>query len=127
MLYTALKHLHLSFVGLTIVLFLFRAALMLWWPKGLNWRWLRVTPHVVDTLLLLSAIGLMLVIQQYPFTHSWLTAKLIALLAYIGFGALALKRGRTRRTRIQALFLALMSLGYLVAVARTHSPTLGLF
>ncbi len=127
MLYSALKHLHLSFVGLTIALFLLRAALMLWWPKGLNWRWLRVTPHVIDTLLLLSALGLMLVIHQYPLTHAWLTAKLIALLAYIGFGSLALKRGRTRRARVQALFLALLSLGYLVAVARTHSPSLGLF
>lgn len=127
MLYTALKHLHLSFVGLTILLFLLRAALMLWWPKGLNARWLRITPHVVDTLLLLSAIGLMLVIHQYPFTHAWLTAKLLGLLAYIGFATLALKRGRTRGIRTIALLLALLSLGYLIAVARTHSATLGLF
>lgn len=126
-LYTALKHFHLTTVALTIVLFLFRSALMLWYPRGLNWRWIRVVPHVIDTLLLLSGVGLMFLVQQYPLVNHWLTAKLTALLLYIVFGALALKRGRTRRTRLTALLFALLSLGYLVAVARTHSPTLGLF
>jgi uncharacterized membrane protein SirB2 len=127
MLYVALKHLHLTTVAITIVLFLFRAALMLWWSKGLRWRWVRIVPHVNDTLLLLSGIGLMLQIQQYPFVQHWLTAKLLALLAYILLGTVAIKRGRSRRIRIQALIAALLSLGYLIAVARTHSPTLGLF
>jgi uncharacterized membrane protein SirB2 len=77
--------------------------------------------------LLLSGIGLMLQIQQYPFVQHWLTAKLLALLAYILLGTVAIKRGRSRRIRIQALIAALLSLGYLIAVARTHSPTLGLF
>ncbi len=127
MLYVALKHLHLTTVAITIVLFLFRATLMLWWSKGLRWRWVRIVPHVNDTLLLLSGIGLMLQIQQYPFVQHWLTAKLLALLAYILLGTVAIKRGRSRRIRIQALIAALLSLGYLIAVARTHSPTLGLF
>lgn len=126
-LYIALKHFHLTTVALTIVLFLFRSALMLWYAKGLNWRWVRVVPHVIDTLLLLSGIGLMFLIQQYPLVNHWLTAKLAGLLLYIIFGTVALKRGRTRKTRYIALVFALLSLGYLVTVARTHSATLGLF
>ncbi|WP_246590216.1 SirB2 family protein [Marinobacterium ramblicola] len=112
---------------MTISLFLFRAALMLWRPKALNWRWLRILPHIVDTVLLASAIGLMLVIHQYPLVNHWLTAKVVGVLLYIVFGSIALKRGRSKTVRVQALFFALLSLGYLIAVARTHSPTLGLF
>ncbi|MBV1790316.1 SirB2 family protein [Marinobacterium sp. D7] len=127
MLYITLKHIHLTTVALTISLFLFRAALMLWRPKALNWRWLRILPHIVDTVLLASAIGLMLVIHQYPLVNHWLTAKVVGVLLYIVFGSIALKRGRSKTVRVQALFFALLSLGYLIAVARTHSPTLGLF
>ncbi|SEG77281.1 SirB2 family protein [Marinobacterium lutimaris] len=126
-LYIALKHFHLTTVALTILLFLFRSALMLWYSKGLNWRWVRVVPHVIDTLLLLSGIGLMFLIQQYPLVNGWLTAKVVGLLLYILFGTVALKRGRTRKIRYVALLGALLSLGYLVSVARTHSATLGLF
>ncbi|TCK05967.1 SirB2 family protein [Marinobacterium mangrovicola] len=126
-LYIALKHFHLTTVALTILLFLFRSALMLWYSKGLNWRWVRVVPHVIDTLLLLSGIGLMFLIQQYPLVNGWLTAKVAGLLLYILFGTVALKRGRTRKIRYVALLGALLSLGYLVSVARTHSATLGLF
>lgn len=93
MFYIALKHLHLTTVAITIILFLFRSALMLWWSKGLRWRWLRILPHANDSILLLSGIGLMLLTHQYPFAQSWLTAKLVALVAYIVLGSLALKRG----------------------------------
>ncbi|MBR9882409.1 MAG: SirB2 family protein [Oceanospirillales bacterium] len=127
MLYTALKHIHLTTVALTITLFLLRSALMLWHPKALNWRWLRIVPHIVDSILLVSAIGLMLVIHQYPLVNHWLTAKVMGVLIYILLGTIALKRGRTKRTRVLAMFGALLSLGYLIAVARTHSPALGLF
>lgn len=122
--YLMLKHAHLTFVGLSIALFLLRALCMYAWPGALKARWLRITPHVIDTLLLLSAIGLMLTISQYPLTHHWLTAKVLGLLAYIGFGTIALKRGRNLRTRSLALLAALASVGYVLAVAITRSPTL---
>ncbi|WP_254262508.1 SirB2 family protein [Marinobacterium weihaiense] len=122
-----LKHSHLLMVGLSIVLFLLRAFMLYTWPRALNTRWLKIVPHVIDTLLLLSAIGLMLVIEQYPLTHPWLTAKVVGLLAYIGFGTIALKRGRNLKTRSLALLAALLSLGYILAVATTRSASLGLF
>jgi uncharacterized membrane protein SirB2 len=59
--------------------------------------WLRVTPHVVDSLLLLAGIGLALIIRQYPFLDAWLTAKLLALIAYIGAGHVALRRAQRAR------------------------------
>ena len=85
-------------------------------------RWVRVAPHVNDTLLLASGIGLAVLLQQYPLVHGWLTAKFFALIAYILLGTVAIKRGRTRGTRIAAWIVALLVFGYMVAVARTHDP-----
>jgi hypothetical protein len=62
-----------------------------------------VLPHVVDSCLLLSAIGLAWMAGQYPFVHGWLTAKIVGLLAYIGLGMLALKPGRPLALRGGAL------------------------
>ncbi len=87
----------------------------------------KVVPHIIDTLLLLSGIALAINLQQYPFTVGWLTAKLIALLAYIVFGSVALKRGKTRQQRIIAFIIALAFFAYLVMVALTRSATLQLF
>lgn len=120
--YIALKHIHVSAAILSLSFFALRALFMLYWPRLLQQRWVRRIADSIDTVLLLSALGLALTLHQYPFVHPWLTAKIIALLLYIGFGSVALKRGRTRRTRIAALIAALISAGYIVAVALTRSP-----
>lgn len=120
--YIALKHIHVSAAILSLSFFALRALFMLYWPRLLQQRWVRRIADSIDTVLLLSALGLALTLHQYPFVHAWLTAKIIALLLYIGFGSIALKRGRTRRTRIAALIAALVSAGYIVAVALTRSP-----
>jgi uncharacterized membrane protein SirB2 len=86
----------------------------------------RVLPHVVDTVLLLSAIALALRIAQYPFVHAWLSAKVLALLAYIVLGSIALKHGRSRRVRALSYGMALVVFLYIVGVAVTRSPILGL-
>jgi uncharacterized membrane protein SirB2 len=88
--------------------------------------WLRVTPHVVDSLLLLAGIGLALIIRQYPFVDGWLTAKLLALIAYIGAGHLAVRRARSLRGKLTAWLIALALVLYIFAVAITKSPTAGL-
>ena len=78
-----LKHSHISFAALSILFFTLRGYWMLSTPEMLKRRWVRIAPHVIDTLLLVSAIALTITVNQYPLTHSWLTAKLIALVAYI--------------------------------------------
>jgi len=97
----------------------------IWMMAGsplLQARWVRIVPHVNDSLLLASGIGLAVLIRQYPLTHGWLTAKFFALIAYIVLGTIALKRGRTRGQRISAWFAALLVFGYMAAVARAHDP-----
>ena len=113
---------HVSCVILTITGFVLRGVWMMRDSPLLKARWVRIAPHVVDTLLLAAGAALALQIHQYPFVNGWLTAKTIAVVAYIGLGTIALKRGRTRRIRVAAWFGALLVLGYIVAVAITRNP-----
>jgi uncharacterized membrane protein SirB2 len=82
-------------------------------------------PHVVDTVLLASAIGLTIVVHQYPLVNSWLTAKVVGLIIYIGLGTVALKRGSTPAIRTGAFIAALIIFAGIVATAIEHRPIFG--
>ena len=121
-----LKAIHVGSAMLSITGFVLRGMWMLQGSPLLKARVTRILPHVVDTVLLLSAVALALRIEQYPFVHAWLSAKVLALLAYIVLGSIALKYGRSRRTRALSYGLALAVFLYIVGVAVTRSPVLGL-
>jgi len=118
--YLVAKSIHVSCVVVSLAGFTARGLLMLAGSPWLSARFVRVAPHVVDSLLLASALWLAWLLGQYPFVDAWLTAKVLGLLAYIGFGVVALRRGRTRGVRIAALAGALAAAGYVVAVALTR-------
>lgn len=120
--YLLVKSLHVACVVLSLSGFAARGVLMLRDSPWLNARFVRVAPHVVDTVLLGSAAWLSWYLQQYPFVHGWLTAKIVGLLAYIGLGMVALRRGRTRRTRAIFFMLAIAAAAYVVSVALTRDP-----
>ena len=120
--YLLLKHLHVTCVVLSVTGFFLRGVWMLTDSPLLDRLWVRVAPHVNDTLLLAAAIGLSVVLQQYPFVHGWVTAKVIGLLAYIGFGMFALRRGRSKAVRAGFWLASLASVGYIVSVALSRDP-----
>lgn len=124
--YLPLRQVHIASVHLSIALFVLRGALM-WLNSGWPRHWtLRVIPHVVDTVLLTSALMLMHVIHQYPGVHSWLTVKVGLLVVYIALGFVALRPGRPPALRRGAFVAAVMVFGFIYSVARTRHP-LGLF
>ena len=124
--YLVLKHLHVTCVVISGLGFSLRGWWMLTGSTLLQARLARVVPHVVDTLLLASALVMAWQSAQYPFAQNWLTAKLFGLLAYIVCGTMALKRGKTPRQRLVFLVLALAAFAYIVSVALTRSPLLTL-
>ena len=124
--YLTLRHVHITCAMLTIVLFVFRGGLMIAESPLLQSRVLKTLPHVIDTLLLTSALMLTTVIHQYPFTTGWLTMKVVLLVAYIVLGSYAIRRGRTKTIRVAAFAAALLVVAFLVSVARAHNP-LGVF
>ncbi len=77
----------------------------------------KVLPHIVDTLLLLSAIVLVIMSGFYPITTSWINIKIVLLIAYIVLGTIALKRGKTKQIRTVTFVLALISVLAIFAVA----------
>ena len=120
--YLAIKHLHVTCVVLSGFGFVLRAIWMLTDSPRLHARLTRILPHVVDTVLLASAIAPSVMVAQYPFVHGWVTAKVLGLLAYIVFGTVALKRGQNLRTRVAALVAALVTFAWIVSVALSKSP-----
>lgn len=124
--YLALKYVHVACVILSYALFFVRGVWMIRESQLLARRWVKIVPHVIDTVLLVSAIALAVMIRQYPFVDPWLTAKVLGLVVYIGLGMIALRRGRTRRARVTAWIAAQAVFLYIVAVALTRSALPGL-
>jgi len=122
--YLTLKYLRASSAFVSLSLFMTRGAWMMATPERLQQRWVKVAPHVVDTVLLGSAIALVWLLGGLETlkAQSWLTAKIVALLIYIVLGSVALKRGRSRKIRVAAFFAAIAVFGYIASVAITKSP-----
>jgi uncharacterized membrane protein SirB2 len=123
--YLILKNLHVGAVAVSFSLFVLRGLWMLGAPHRLQTRWVRIVPHVVDTLLLASAIALAVLTVQYPFSQPWLTAKVLGLFVYILLGMVALRRGPTLGRRALAWLSALAVFAYIVVVALTRDPLAG--
>ena len=119
--YHAVKYLHVGAAAVSIALFVVRIGWMMGSPERLQQRWVKVVPHVIDTILLVSALWLAWQLGADG-TRGWLAAKVAALVLYIALGTIALKRGKTRRVRIAAAAAALATFGYIVSVALTKSP-----
>ncbi len=117
--YTLVKHVHVAAAAIVVLLFLLRGYWMLTESPMLERKWVRIAPHVNDTILLVAALWLASGIGLVPFV----VAKLAALVAYIVLGAIALRHGRTRPIRVAALAAAIAVLAYLLSVGITKSPT----
>ena len=122
--YAALKMIHVTSVVVSYLLFSLRSMWVMRGSAVLQQRWVKITPHVVDTILLVSAITLAVQIQQDPINDSWLSAKVAGLLIYIGLGMMALRFAKTRKTRISAWIAAQAAFLYIVLVALTKNPIL---
>jgi uncharacterized membrane protein SirB2 len=120
--YASLKSIHVAAAAASVALFVVRGSWMMYAPARLQARWVRIVPHVIDTVLLASAVALAISIANYPVTHGWLTAKVSGLIVYIVLGSVALKRGRTLAIRVAAFVAALATFAYIVSVAITKSP-----
>ena len=120
--HAVLKHIHMLCATISIVGFIVRGGMRIAGSAALQKKWIRIVPHIVDTLLLLSAIGLMFTIGQYPFVNGWLTAKLLGLIVYIFLGVVTMRIARTQPVRVGAYILAIATFFYVASVAVTKMP-----
>ena len=119
--YLTIKILHIGAAILTISGFVLRGCWMLIESPRLDQKIVRVVPHIVDTVFLATGLWLVWVLRLPVFDQPWLLAKLIALVAYVGFGMIALRRGPTKKIRIAAFLLALLTFTYITGTALTKS------
>jgi uncharacterized membrane protein SirB2 len=124
--YALLKLIHIGTVYITFSLFVARGIWMLIDSPRLQDRWVKVVPHLNDTLLLTAAIGMLITGGLNPLVHPWLLVKITGLVLYIWLGTMALKRGRTKAQRALYFVAALATLGYIIAVAVTKQVIPGL-
>ena len=116
-----LKTLHVTFAVLSFAGFFIRGIWMLKDSPLLTRRWVKISPQVVDTVLLVSAIALAVQMRFSPMAQPWLMAKIIALLVYIGVGLVALRFGGTKQIRLAAWLFGLLIFLYIVSVAMSKS------
>ncbi|RKQ38140.1 SirB2 family protein [Enterobacter sp. R1(2018)] len=126
--YFAVKNLHILTVVISVSLFILRY----WWQYRnsamSHKRWVRIVPHVNDTILLVCGIILVMMTHFYPFTPqgTWLTEKLFGVIIYIVLGFIVLgRRPRSQQVRWFAFLLALVVLYIIVKLATTKIPLLG--
>jgi uncharacterized membrane protein SirB2 len=120
--FVLVKYVHVLSVALSVTGFFLRGLLMMRESPLLNARWMKVLPHVNDTVLLIAALSLAAMSGQYPFVADWVTAKVFGVIAYIILGALALRDASTRTMRIACWLASLVVFGWIVSVALTRQP-----
>ncbi|MGD9743763.1 MAG: SirB2 family protein [Dongiaceae bacterium] len=117
-----IRFVHIAAVIASGSLFLLRGLALF---AGAGWAMampLRLSSHVIDTVLLTTALMLMTVVRQYPFVDDWLTVKVAFLIVYIVLGSVALRSGATRAVRVGCFIAALLVYGFIVSVARAQDP-----
>ena len=112
-----LKHIHLLMVALVTILFVGRVLLAKFKPELLENKWLKLAPHALAGLLLLTGIGLVFEGNWLATEYGWIIAKLLAMFAFIGLGIVTLRaQGDNRWYAFAGALLVLM---YIIRVAFT--------
>ena len=123
--YLTLKHIHVAFVALSLLTFLVRGVWLFIDSAMLGERWVKLLPHVVNTILLASGIALAMYLSMSPGNQPWLMAKIVGLIAYVGLGVAAFRAsGPTARKLLWTS--ALVAFAFIVSVAVRKTP-LGFF
>lgn len=120
--YGTLKLIHESAVAISFAGFFARGIGMLGGAAWVGGRIARTLPHVVDTVLIASAIALAWMLRLSPTGTPWIAAKIVGLLVYIALGMVALRFGGTKAIRAAAWLAAMATFGYIVSVAVTKTP-----
>lgn len=120
--YAIVKLVHQASVALSILGFFIRGAASLAGAGWVRGRAARTLPHVVDTVLLASAVTLAWMLRLAPSDAPWLLAKIVGLVVYVALGVVALRPGRSRAVRASAWLAALAVVAWIVSVALTKSP-----
>ena len=120
--YSLVKIIHVSTVTFTGIYFILRGLSQLNHSQWFKKRWARSISQYNDATLLFSGIGMAVMIEQYPFVNSWLTAKFLMMIVYIILGMLAFHWLQQQTQKMMLWSVALLVYGYIVGVAINKDP-----
>lgn len=120
--YLIVKNGHTVLAALAISGFLLRGYWLVTGSALLGNRVSKTLPHVIDAVFLISGIWLVLIPPIDPLQQPWLLAKFAGLLAYIGFGMVAFRFGKTATVQFAAFAAAVAAFAYIVGAAISKSP-----
>ena len=123
--YLTLKHIHVAFVALSLLTFLVRGVWLFIHSAMLGERWVKLLPHVVNTILLASGIALAMYLSMSPGNQPWLMVKIVGLIAYVGLGVAAFRASGPTAHKLLSTS-ALVAFAFIVSVAVRKTP-LGFF
>ena len=123
--YLMLKHIHMTMAALSFIGFFIRGIWMWRQSPWLHKKLVKILPHIIDTLLLISAFALAGVLGYSPGDHPWLITKIILLVVYIVLGVIAFKNANPT-VRKCSWIAALIVFIYIVSVAISKNQ-LGFF
>jgi uncharacterized membrane protein SirB2 len=117
-------HIHGLAVVLSLIGFILRGIWMLKDSPRLKARWVKITPHIVDTVLLVSAlIASYLMFWRYGANPDYVTVMIVGLIVYIVLGLFALRLGKTKAIRASAWVLAIAVFLYISAAGTLKTTT----
>ncbi|MGB1198740.1 MAG: SirB2 family protein [Thalassotalea sp.] len=118
------KHLHMTLAAISILLFTLRFVWTLMASKQLSKKWVKIAPHIIDTLLLVLGIAMAVKLSINPVEQLWLGEKILAVLAYIFTGYFTLKLARNRTMQIIGYLGAMGWIMLIVRIAMTKENIL---
>ena len=119
-----LKLIHALCALLSISGFVARGILIALDSPIMTRKWIKIAPHTVDTVLLGTAIAMVVGLGVSPWATPWILAKIVALLVYIGLGFVVMRFGKTKPVRMGAWVMAILVFGYIAGVAVTKNSLL---
>ncbi|MCB1219355.1 MAG: SirB2 family protein [Planctomycetales bacterium] len=118
--YSAVKLLHVTCALISISGFIYRFVLLKHRVDLKAKFTTKVLPHIIDTVLLGSAVGLIIMGPFDLLSEHWLLAKIVLLVAYIGFGMKALKPKIDDEVRRKAFNAACICIFLILCLAFEH-------
>ncbi len=119
--YLLLKYVHILCVAVSFSLFCVRGLWMMKVYPPATERWVKVLPHVIDTLLLASAIAMVAIspLVRWPL---WIQTKIALLIVFLALALASFRLGRGRLARGGLWLVAALLFLYITTVAVLHDP-----
>jgi len=120
--YLLLKHVHTGLALISIFGFVVRWCWRMVDSPLSSTKLVRILPHVIDTVFLATAFGMLFAAGYAPIGAAWLTAKITGLVCYILLGMVAMHTAPSIKRSLPAFIAAVLVFTWIVSVARLKTP-----